>query len=273
MIGNQTGGLKNTEEFVKRAGGAPANVAVAASRLGAQTSITASVGNDAFGKFLIERMRNENVKINVEQLEEKTTLAFVSLDKQSKPEFSFYRGADEKILHDIETESDIVHLGSLPLTNQETAENILQTLENFEGKVSFDPNLRKELVDEEYIETLENVIKRTDILFAAEEEMNRLGGTDKILQKVDEVVESRGEEGALVRTVEDSFKASSPPVEPVDTTGAGDALTGAYLTFREQGKEEALRKAVHAASLSIQEKGAMSALPDKTHLKNSMKDR
>ena len=267
MIGQKKTGLKTNPEFQKRAGGAPANVAVAASRLEAEVELVGTVGRDEFGEFLKTKMNKENLRTTGIRSSKdlKTTLAFVSLDQDSKPHFSFYREADEVINNeqlDLDLESgDILHLGSLPLTSSDTAENIMELLEGTEATVSFDPNLRKELMNEEYEHRLKQVISHVDILTAADEEIEFFGGLEKIREKTEEIIVTRGAEGAELFTEKNKFFAESNDVEVVDTTGAGDALTGAYLAFRHKGKEKALNKAVEAASVSITSKGAMSALP------------
>ena len=272
MIGENGEKLVDAPEYHRRPGGAPANLAVAASRLGADVKMTATVGKDHFGDLMIRKLKKESIDISsVRKIDKNTTLGFVSLRENGEPEFSFYRGADQKISSEqIEDDQEVLHIGSLPLTDDESAENIIQTVEKTDAKVSFDPNLRSELVNKDYFRTLEQIIEYTDILFAAEEEIKELGGTEQILQQVDEIVISKGGEGAEVITEKQNYSAEPPEVEVVDTTGAGDALAGAYLAFRDEGVGRALEKAVHSASLSIREKGAMAALPKRQDLKNSL---
>ncbi len=95
---------------------------------------------------------------------------------------------------------------------------------------------------------------------------------EKLIREVEEIVLTRGSEGAEVVTNEEVFEHKPPEVDVEDTTGAGGALAGAYSAFRQQGIESALEKSVHAAALSTQKKGAMSALPKLAELKNSMSD-
>lgn len=272
MIGQGNTGLKQNKEFSKRPGGAPANVGVAASRLDANTEIIATVGKDEFGDFLKQKMIQEDIGISKlrKTSEHKTTLAFAALDEESKPHFSFYRGADEKISGEqleVELEKeDIVHLGSLPFTDSETAENLLEFLERTKATVSFDPNLRNDLLETEYSEKLKQVVEHVDILTAASEEIEFFGGLENIRKHVEEIILTRGAEGAELYTKEEKYFAPSKDVDVVDTTGAGDALTGSYLAFRNQGKREALEKAVQAASISTTSKGAMSALPELAEL-------
>lgn len=269
MIGEKDASLQKNPGFSKRAGGAPANVAVAASRMGAEVELVASVGQDEFGDFLIEKMVEENIGVeNVSRLEEKTTLAFVSLDKQGRPHFIFYRGADEKIawkqLENLDAE--IVHVGSLPFTNSETAETLLEKVENTDTDVSFDPNLRGDLRDPVYEEKLQEFIEHVDVLTAAEDELEFFGGLEKLRKKIDEIIVTRGKDGAELYIGDEKYSAEAKEVEVIDTTGAGDALTGTYLAFRSEGRKKALERAVKAASLSTTSVGAMEALPRKEEL-------
>lgn len=260
------GPLSEAENFKKRAGGAPANVAVAASKLGAEAKVVATVGDDEFGDFLEEKLEKESVDISkIHRSEQKTTLAFVGLDKEGKPEFSFYRGADKQISEsqlnlDLSPE-DTVHLGSLPFTEEEVSKRLIDLIGSTDAHVSFDPNLRKELMSPEYLERLKTVVKNSDTVFAAEDELEYFGGKEELSEKVSELVITRGDKGATLLSGKKEFSAEAKDVEVVDTTGAGDALTGSYLVFRSEGKEFALEKAVEAASNSVQAKGAMSSLP------------
>ncbi len=269
FIGEERKSLEENTEFSKRPGGAPANVAVAAARLGADVEMVATVGEDEFGEFLLEKLREEEVGTDrIEKLDQRTTLAFASLDEGAKPHFMFYREADEHISTeqlDLEPEG-IVHLGSLPLTDEKTAGNVLEFAESIDAPVSFDPNLREDLMSAEYEERLKRLINHVDILTAAEEEIEFFGGLERLREKVGEIIITRGSSGAELVTPEDRFGEDAEDVKVVDTTGAGDALTGTYLAFRNRGKREALQKAVKAASISTTAKGAMSALPGRTEL-------
>ena len=268
-IAEEKGSLKENDRYVKRPGGSPANVAVAASRMGAETELAASVGDDEFGEFLMDKMIEENIKTHrIEKRKLNTTLAFAALDNDASPHFSFYRGADEKIEQDQlkEIKSDIVHVGSLPFTHETTAENIFSSLENHEARISFDPNIRPELMSENYRERLEKMLDHTDVLFAAEDEIEFFGGMEKLRKKVEEILVTRGSKGAEMIHENGKEFQKAPEVEAVDTTGAGDAFTGTYLATRNKGRDKGLEKGVLAASYSIREKGAMSALPTRQDL-------
>ena len=254
--------IKNSDEFYARPGGAPTNVAVAASKMGAEVEMAATVGDDGFGDMLKQKLEEEDVGLDkISVSEEKTTLAFVALDETAEPECSFYRGADLEIGEDQLGEGyDIIHFGSLPFTNPELSEKLQSYAEQSQALISFDPNLRSDLKDEEYMERLKSFIEVADLVFLSEEE-NKNFEID-----AEEILVTQGSEGAKLIT--DDFKEveEPPEVDVVDTTGAGDAFTGTYLAFRESSRREALEKAVQASALSTLDKGAMSALPNKAEL-------
>ena len=79
--------------FLQYAGGAPANVAVAAARLGAKTQFVGMLGRDMFGDFLADSLVEHGVGTDyiVRTDAAKTALAFVALDANGERSFSFYR--------------------------------------------------------------------------------------------------------------------------------------------------------------------------------------
>lgn len=269
MIGEERKSLKQNTSFSKRAGGAPANVAVTASRLGADVEMVATVGEDEFGDFLVERLTEEDVDTTgVRRVKYKTSMAFASLDKDAKPHFSFYRSADQRISTEQldEGAENIIHIGSLPWTNQVSAESVIDFIESLDTDLSFDPNLRDELLSEDYVAVLKVIAENSQIFVAAEDELEVFGGLEELKKHVREIVVTKGSEGAELYTGDQKYTVKAPETEVVDTTGAGDALTGAYLAFRSKGPEKALQKAVEAASISTKSKGAMESLPYRQEL-------
>ena len=110
--------LKETSGFLKKAGGAPANVAAAISKLGADAYFCGTVGNDAFGNFLEDTFKNN--KINTELMfkldTNNTTFAFVSLMEDGERDFEFARDADSRLTFDMIKDNlkkfDLYHFGS-----------------------------------------------------------------------------------------------------------------------------------------------------------------
>ena len=113
-------------EFTAYPGGAPANVAVAASRLGASTGFIGKVGDDAFGRSLADTLKKDNVDISGLFYDDyqPTTMAIVSVDESGERDFSFYRkpGADTQLTVDEAVGAlsadlpKILHVGSLSMT-------------------------------------------------------------------------------------------------------------------------------------------------------------
>ena len=243
--------LAEGEHFVKKAGGAPANVAVTLSQLGAKSYFAGKVGADAFGVFLEETLRERGVdtRMLVQDPRYSTTLAFVSLDQQGERDFMFNRGADayhslEELDHAVIRRCGIFHFGSaVALLGGPTKATYLQLLEQAKttGKfVSFDPNYRADLwkdsaldFDLEVLPLLEGV----QFLKVSEEELQRLTG-DFVLESAVEklhgfgagiIAVTRGSEGAYVSSGEQRAFVDSVKIKSVDSTGAGDAFVGGFL--------------------------------------------
>lgn len=85
--------LKDVQSFKRAPGGAPANVAAAVARFGAESSMITKLGMDAFSDFLIEELQKIGVKTDkIKRTKEANTgLAFVSLRDDGERDFSFYR--------------------------------------------------------------------------------------------------------------------------------------------------------------------------------------
>ena len=140
--------------YLRRAGGAPANVAIAVVKNGLKASLTCKVGNDDFGRFLMDTLKENQVKQNVPELTDQaiTTIAFVTLQEDGERTFTFARkpGADMLLSPDEVKESDIadsviIHAGSCSLSASPVAEATIKALKTGHdlGKlVSFDVNYR-----------------------------------------------------------------------------------------------------------------------------------
>lgn len=123
--------------FAQNPGGAPANVAVAASKLGARTAFIGKAGNDMHGNFLKSVLEKEQVETKGMILDDAyfTTLAFVNVGENGERSFSFARkpGADTRIQKeemDIEIldRTQIFHVGSLSLTEQPARDTTLYAI-------------------------------------------------------------------------------------------------------------------------------------------------
>lgn len=111
--------LSSGNTFLKKAGGAPANVAACIAKLGKGAAFAGCVGDDAFGVYLEQTLKAEGVDTTLIQKSSvhKTTMAFVSLTSDGERGFSFVRGADEDFVYgnnecEYLEKANIVHFGS-----------------------------------------------------------------------------------------------------------------------------------------------------------------
>ncbi|MEG1002294.1 carbohydrate kinase family protein [Clostridium sp.] len=243
-------GLKNGTNFEKKAGGAPANVAAAVCKLGGKSEFLGQVGNDSFGKFLIEMIEGENIGTRMTKMEGYTTLAFVAIDENGERDFEFHRGSDgEYSFENIDTskidKNDIIHFGSATgFLEGELRNTYFKLLEYGKDNgifISFDPNFRDALITEgkiaEFIRFSKDFIKYADFIKVSDEEIKLITGETDLYKGVEAihsyggkvVAVTLGKEGTLISNGENVEIVPSIKINQVDSTGAGDAFVGAVL--------------------------------------------
>lgn len=244
-------GLTNGINFVKKAGGAPANVTAALTKLGGNAYFAGKVGNDNFGEFLKETLDKAGVDTSMLIMDENsnTTLAFVSLNEYGERDFIFNRGADELFTKDdLDNEKlksfDIIHFGSatalLGGPSKETYLEVMKFAKLNNAFISFDPNYRADLWKHrlsEFIMIAKSCIKHADFVKVSDEEIKLISGTENIEDGVREfhklgaklVAVTLGKEGTFVSNGENVNIINSIKVKSIDSTGAGDAFVGAFL--------------------------------------------
>lgn len=290
--------LAKTYGFKKAAGGAPGNVAVGLSRLGRRVGMISKVGQDPFGNFLINTLRENGVEVSqiFRDHETRTGLAFVSLLADGERDFVFYRhpSADMKLsASEINPEyvrnSKIFHFGSISLIGEESRKATLLAIQIARASgqfITYDPNLRIALWEDK--ETARNWIlegvRWATLVKINYEEMEFLTGQSDLDKGCEEllaqgpsmVVVTMGKKGCYYRFRTFSGFVPPFPVTPVDTTGAGDGfmaglLFGILNSFSEGLRLEGLgRERMHSiglfanavGSMSTLKRGAIASLPD-----------
>jgi fructokinase len=252
MICTDTGkSLSEGNNFLKKPGGAPTNVAAAIAALGGKVELAAKVGNDPFGKQLIQVMQEFGVSTRWMLADDShfTTFAFVSLMEDGERDFVFNRGADGQLSReevdaiDLE-EVSIIHFGSatgfLPGPLQAAYQSLLQKALQKNIFISFDPNYRHLLFPNDtqtFIDQSWNFLKACHFFKLSDEEAKLITGAITVndaaallLEKTTAVFTiTLGKEGTLFGFQGKTTIIPSIPVKPVDTTGAGDAFVGAVL--------------------------------------------
>jgi fructokinase len=243
--------LTNGEHFLKKPGGAPTNVAAAIASLGGNVTLAAKVGADPFGKQLIEVMKDFGVSTNwmLEDANSFTTFAFVSLMEDGERDFVFNRGADGQLSEsDLEginlDDFSIIHFGSatafLAGSSQQAYIAMLQKALDKNIFISFDPNFRQLLFKnntEIFIEQSWNFMEQSHFFKVSDEEAmlltksSSVNDASKILSKKTKATFAitLGKEGTMLVHQKNITIIPSIAVNPVDTTGAGDAFVGAVL--------------------------------------------
>ncbi|XVH31101.1 carbohydrate kinase family protein [Haloferacaceae archaeon DSL9] len=293
------GPLSTVEQFSRRPGGAPANVAVGLSRLGVDVDFWTRIGTDPFGDFLAETLRAESIpETYVERdPDAKTALAFVSLGEDAEREFSFHRNrtADTRLDPGRVVDGDLdrvdwVHLGGVALADEpsRTATYDLAARAGERGAtVSFDPNARPELwTDFDFADSMRRAFSLVDVVKATPEDLAAAGydgdPTDLAAAVCEEgphtALVTLGGDGALAHATADApwVDGDDPmtvthggyDIDPVDTTGAGDAFTAGAISAlgANDGPDDALAIANAVAALTTTAQGAMTALPTRSKL-------
>lgn len=290
--------------YIRKAGGAPANVAIAAARNGLESGFCGRVGNDDFGRFLHDTLRENKVAVLCPEMvgDAITTMAFVTLNEHGDRSFTFARkpGADMFLTReDVDragvSRANIVHAGSCSLSKKPASDATVYAMEQAEAAgrlVSFDVNYRNLLWDndrEAAAEAVNAILDLVDLLKISEEEADMVGGEAAITDMakangISAVVETLGSEGARCFWNGQIIQIPGLKTKCVDTTGAGDAFWGCFLsTLVKAGVktgadltaeilEKALRHGNVAGWLCVQKKGAIESLPTTEEIEKSYKE-
>lgn len=293
----QTGvSAQGIPQYTAFPGGAPANVAVAAAKLGAKTAFIGKVGNDAFGRLLVDTVKQNGVNADnmIVADNANTTLAVVSLQENGERNFSFYRkGFADTLLSESEISDDtlkdtrILHFGSVSLTDEPSRGATLNAAlraKNMGATITYDPNYRASLWDstDDALIQMKAPLNMVDILKISDEELPLLSDTDNpetgtrfLAEKysIPLILLTLGAKGAYYRFGNLSGMCEGINVKVADTNGAGDTFFGAFLSgMAQRGKfrpeeltENEIREIVQfankAASITTSRSGAIPDMP------------
>ncbi|WP_042352850.1 carbohydrate kinase family protein [Bacillus massiliigorillae] len=301
--------LKEVDTFEKLPGGAPANVAIAVAKYGGQASMITKLGEDAFGDFLADILKENGVEVDkvLRTKEANTALAFVSVKEDGERDFSFYRNpsadmllTEDEVQADWFSGEDILHFCSVDLVEcpmKYAHKKAIQSVKEKGGIVSFDPNIRLSLWDDhdECKATVQEFLPLSHIVKVSDEELEFITGIadeKEALQSlfvgdVKAVVYTKGADGAELHLKNQSFVSSGFKVTVSDTTGAGDAFIGGLLYMLTAHKvqlanveqiladkhDDILTFANASGALTASVKGAIHAAPAKKHVLNFIQTR
>jgi len=286
--------------FTARPGGAPANVAVAAARLGSEAAFIGGVGEDLFGDFILRALEAEGVDTSAVRRCEpptRTSLAFVEIAEDGDRSFTFYRSdpaadellSPEDVSREILSGASFVNFGSIPLIKDPSRSAIRRAVElaqELDVPVAFDVNFREHLWEsaEAAREVVDPLLDRSRIVKLSDDELSPLLGTEDAKEAAEMLLDrevalvlvSLGPEGAFYATRDFEGDVPAFPVEVVDATGAGDAFLAAALVrlsgsaWDEETVREATRRGTAAGAIACTDYGAMGSLPTKDELERFM---
>ncbi len=303
------GGDGQPPAFVPFAGGAPANVAVAAARLGAHARFAGMLARDMFGDFLLKSLTELGVGTDdiARTDEARTALAFVAHDEKGDRSFSFYRPPAADLLFRPEhfrkesfEDLSIFHVCSNSLTEAAIAATTVEGMRRARSAgalVSFDMNLRPALwpAGEAPLPRLWEALSEADVIKLSAEEFAFIhagaGSDEAVLERL-----WRGKARLLLVTDGAEpmqwFSRSARgtvqgyAVEAVDTTAAGDAFVGGLLarldaehvtpaTFDALVDDTArlddlIRFAAACGAITATRKGSFTAIPDQAEVRAFM---
>lgn len=278
-------------------GGAPANVAVGIARLGGTSGFIGRVGDDPFGALMQRTLLTEGVDITYLKQDEwhRTSTVLVDLNDQGERSFTFMvRPSADLFLETTDLpcwrHGEWLHLCSIALSaepSRTSAFTAMTAIRHAGGFVSFDPNIREDLWQDEHLLRLclRQALQLADVVKLSEEEWRLISGKTQndrdicALAKEYEIamlLVTKGAEGVVVCYRGQVHHFAGMSVNCVDSTGAGDAFVAGLLTgLSSTGlstDEREMRRIIDLAqrcgALAVIAKGAMTALPCRQELES-----
>lgn len=267
----------------------------AAAKLGANCAMIGVVGNDGFGRCVVNRLEESGVDCSMVRVhpEASTGVAFVCYYSDGSRNFLYHvHHAAPGMLNveDVDIEklkgTKWVHITGFTMsTNEDSAKAVYKLVRELpkDTRISFDPNIRPEALSVEEIKKLcMPVIERARILFPSKGEAMMFTGAASDeegcrawAQEGKIVVLKNGEAGCQIYTRGEKLEVPSFSVEEVDPTGAGDTFCGAFLTAYIEGKSlrECGRFANGAGAMSVRRQGPMEGAPSREELEEFLQNR
>jgi sugar/nucleoside kinase (ribokinase family) len=258
--------------------GAPAIFLDQAARMGACTEMFGGVGNDGFGRSVLNRLRDDGVGTDgVSVLDNRSTgTAFVSYYGNGSRDFIFHltgTAADGFMIKSdtVLSQAIILHVSASSLGNANMRQHILQAVRQVSeagGTITCDPNARPELMqDAEAWSALREVVEQSSILMPSTSDLGHLFpglSEDEAVKHLlgataDIVVIKRGNKGATIARKGERIDVERHVVDEVDPTGAGDCFCGTFVSLLAQGMShrDAGIRANAAGAIAVTRRGPM----------------
>ena len=270
--------------------GAPAIFIDQCAKIGGSAGIIASVGNDDFGRINVERLRADGADVSAVSVsaDYPTGSAFVRYRYDGSRDFVYNiaKSAAAQLGLTSEVKALIARAGHLHVMGTafsipgawEIMDHAIGVIKNRGGSISFDPNLRKELLGQsDTLARFARLVEIADLILPSGDELFVAAGVDGEAAAVHalfshnatEIALKRGERGSTFYG-RDGARLDCPAfkVEEIDPTGAGDCFGGAYVACRRLGMpaDKALEYANAAGARNVTAKGPMEGAGSRQQL-------
>jgi len=234
-------------------GGAPANIAMNVKKLGINSLLATSVGEDRIGDFLVNHLENNHIDTTLVQRTKHATSMVVLNKSNGTPVPIFYRQADfqlsfEEKLEQAIVDSKILHFSCWPISrfpSRNAIERAIEVAKENQTLVCFDPNYHALIWQEgeDGISYVKEIIAKADIIKPSEDDAERIFGPDTPENQVKKflalgaklVLMTLGKDGLIVSNGKETIKYDTLATEIADTTGAGDAFWSGFYAAMING--------------------------------------
>ena len=269
--------------------GAPAIFASQAARLGQPVAIISGVGDDDFGRINLNRLKSDGVDVSGVRIDKDrpTGSAFVRYRDDGSRDFVFnikhsacgHVNASAAVSA-LVAKADHIHIMGSSLSGPDFVRLNVASAEGIKargGTVSFDPNLRKEMLSAPGMaDAMKTVLGMTDLFLPSGDELTLLTDADDATEAIAEllalgitaIVHKNGEVGATYHDAQRRCDVSSFPVDEIDPTGAGDSFGGAFTSHWLRGTDPlvALSHAAAAGALAVTRRGPMEGVASEAEI-------
>ncbi|MCK4418926.1 sugar kinase [Candidatus Aerophobetes bacterium] len=277
--------------------GASAIFADTLAKLGCSVGFVGPVGEDDFGKCILRKLEEDGVDISqVIVLPDCTTgTAFTMYFSDRRRKFLFHMKdaspahfSPEHIEASYFSKVDFLHITGDVLAVSDSSEKAchkaVSLVKKRGGRISFDPNLRPELLNIEEIRALcDPFVKVADVLLPGEEELELLAGTKDLKEAAKKFLErgvkiialKQGKQGSTIFSSNKQLHIPPFEVEEIDPTGAGDCYDAGFIfgLLKGWGLEEIGRFSNAVGALAVTKRGGMDGISSLSQVMHFMSGR
>ncbi len=261
------------QSSITKPGGKGCNQAVAAARAGSGVKMIGKVGKDLFAQSAIENLKNNKIDAAAVGASDKPSgIALINVDLKAENCIVVVSGANEDVTADQFTFDKFNKDDVLVLQMEVPIEESLKLLKKVKGKIK-----TKILNVAPFGKLPDDIYDYLDYLIVNEHEAVGIAKSlnmdynllpsklaSNISQKIScRVIVTNGAEGCFLGNKGQVWHVPALPVQPIDTTGAGDTFCGIFASILDQGQDDlhAMRMACIGASLACLVEGAQDGMP------------